>query len=109
MGRENPCARLTVGLLDCQHQITTGKCPGLLDKPCPGKTTGVGHDVPTAKRLVAEKKQSLAAEQLATEQIKTVAVDRLIKYRSTEEGLGHLSNRRAVHSSPVPFGHMKVA
>lgn len=96
MSRENPCTRLTVGGADCQHQIKERKCPSLSGIPCSGRKGGLGHDMPKAERLVTEQKN-------------LIAVEKLIKYQSTEEGLGHLSNRRAVHSSPVPFSEMRAS
>lgn len=62
MGRENPCVRLTVGGLDCQHQIKTKKCLGLSGKPCSGNARGIGHDVPGAQALVEAQKKLIAVE-----------------------------------------------
>jgi len=64
MGRENPCTRLMVGLLDCQHQIKTEKCPGLFGKDCVGNTRGVGHDIEKANNLVQIQKKIIAARNL---------------------------------------------
>jgi hypothetical protein len=96
MGTEiiNPCARLTVGMLDCKHQIKSNKCPALTGE-CTGRANGIGADPVLAKKLVDEQKN--------LEQKRLDAVAALERYRSTERGLGHLSNKRALHSSPVPF------
>lgn len=81
---KNTCVRLTVGGEDCKNQIQKRKCRALVsDEKCSGRTNGVGANEAEAKKLIA--------------------VQKLEDYRSTGEGLGHLSNKRAVHSSPVPF------
>ena len=66
MGRENPCVRLTVGRLDCQHQIKTEKCPSLSGKSCSGNDRGVGHDVPGAQALIEAQKKLIAVRDPQT-------------------------------------------
>lgn len=87
---KNHCERLTVGGEDCKNQIRKEKCSGLLGNECGGRIGGAGADMPKAKQLVEAQK-------------KLIAVRKLEEYRSTGEGLGHLSNKRAVHASAVPF------
>jgi hypothetical protein len=97
----NKCERLTVGGADCQHHIKNHKCYALSGE-CSGRAYGLGVDEALAKKLVADQKH-LIAEKLVSDKRLQIALEKLERYRSTEAGLGHLSNRRAVHSSPVPF------
>lgn len=81
---KKPCDRLTVGGADCTNQINKKTCSALpLSGACSGRIHGAGANETEAKRLVA--------------------IHRLEEYQRTGKGLGHLSNTRALHASPVPF------
>lgn len=81
----NHCERVLPGSIDCQSQVDKNKCifQQHLDRKCVGKVNAAGADIERGKHFVAIK--------------------RLEDYQSTTKGLGHLSNVRAAHSSPVPF------
>lgn len=68
MGKKGPCVHLTVGRLDCQHQIKTEKCLSLSGKACSGNTHRIGHDVPGAKALIEAQKKVIAIRKLEESQ-----------------------------------------
>jgi hypothetical protein len=81
----NPCEHVLPGSHDCQGQVDKNKCVFQQhpEGECAGRKHASDEDIKKGKRFVAIK--------------------RLEDYRSTQQGLGHLSDMRAVHSSPVPF------
>lgn len=75
----NTCAQTQIWGSACKRRIDRQNCPAMAKGgTCQGIETG-------------------------SEDPLSVAVQRLEAYRSTGVGLGHLSNTRAVHASPVPF------
>lgn len=83
----NHCERVLPGSIDCQRQVDKKNCVFQQHPQGEGVCRGLVHttdaDVERGRHFVAIK--------------------RLEDYQSTTKGLGHLSDRRAVHSSPVPF------
>jgi hypothetical protein len=81
----NPCRHVIPGSQDCQSQVDNKKCIFQQDteKKCCGEVNADGANIEEGKRFVAVKK--------------------LEDHRSTQKGLGHLSDIRERHSSPVPF------
>jgi hypothetical protein len=83
---QNPCRRVLPGSTDCRGQIEKSKCVFQQvgeHASCAGLIHSAGANTEQAKHFFRVK--------------------RLEDYRSTEQGLGHLSNKRALHSSPVPL------
>ena len=75
------CTPIPIWGSECKRRVNRQNCPAMTNgENCQGVEDDAGKN-----------------NQFA------IAVQRLEDYRSTGEGLGHLSNKRAVHSSPVPF------
>jgi hypothetical protein len=88
----NPCARHLPGGDNCAHEIQKGRCECIKNnndtKTCTGNTRSIGVDMVKVKKLLLERSNNLKA------------LEQWERYRSTGQGMGHLSDKHLIGGSP---------